>query len=544
MGARFSFVRTICFCAAVVLALTSASAELKHRTEADDSTEDSREVSTGTISGAGGDVAVDGTVNFSFTPNTTALWTFVTSNNGNSDPYLWLYDADGQLIAQDDDGGEGNNALIIMLLTGGTQYSVLAGFYGNGTGAYRLNVSSSPLIVDTIPSAGGEVNVGGMSHFSFTPDTTAMWTFLTSDNGSSDPYLWLYDENWQLITSNDDGGGNRNALIITRLAGGTQYFVRAGFYGSGTGAYKLSTSSAPIERLPNTGGDVTVNKQTTFAFTPNTAAMWTFRTSDNGDSDPYLWLYDADWQLITRNDDGGGGSNALITIPLAGGVQYFVRAGFFSGRTGTYKLNVSGSQLSTDTLPSAGGNVNVDGETFFTFRPNTNAIWTFVTSNNGSSDPYLWLYDANWQLTASDDDGGEGRNALIIMPLVAGTRYFIRAGFYDSGTGAYKLNVSSLSLSVDTIPSAGGEVRVRGQAFFTFTPDTTARWTFRTSNNGYSDPYLWLYDENWRLIAEDDDGGDDKNALIVRRLTGGTRYFIRAGFYNNEDGKYRLQTTR
>ncbi|MDR2578576.1 MAG: DVUA0089 family protein [Chitinispirillales bacterium] len=312
--------------------------------------------------------------------------------------------------------------------------------------------------------------------------------------------------------------------------------------GVGVAPARSAGSPASTNTIPRTGGELTVVEQTDFSFTPSNTGIWTFRTSNNGNSDPYLWLFNANWELITEDDDGGQGSNALITVPLTAGTQYHVRAGFYNNGTGTYRLSVTSTPV--ERLSRSGGNVTVDGQTYYSFTPNNTALWTFVTSNNGNSDPYLWLYNADWQLITEDDDGGEGQNALIIMPLTGGTQYFIRAGFHNDGTGVYRLNVSSSPLTIDEIPRAGGNITVNEMTFFTFTPNSTGSWTFVTSNNGNSDPYLWLYDGNWQLIAEDDDGGDGNNALITSRLINGTQYFVRAGFYSNGTGKYTLQVSR
>lgn len=55
------------------------------------------------------------------------------------DTYLYLFDADGQVIAQDDDGGVGYNSRLAIYLQAGT-YSIGASSYGEGaTGRYTLS---------------------------------------------------------------------------------------------------------------------------------------------------------------------------------------------------------------------------------------------------------------------------------------------------------------------------------------------------------------------------------------------------------------------
>jgi hypothetical protein len=101
------------------------------------------QVQTGTIPGEGGEFRVEATTEFTFTPNRFGIWEFVTSDNGRSDPFLEIHDAFGNFIAWDDDGADGFNARIIIYLTAGETYTVLAGFYGGVADSYLLSVFPS-----------------------------------------------------------------------------------------------------------------------------------------------------------------------------------------------------------------------------------------------------------------------------------------------------------------------------------------------------------------------------------------------------------------
>ena len=194
---------------------------------------------SGSIPGSGGQVNVYGTTQYSFTPNQSGAWTFRTSNN-NGDPYLWLYNSAGSLIAQDDDSGGSLNALMTVSLNAGSTYTVRAGFYSTGTGSYTLTVTPpSQTSSGSISGSGGQVNVYGTTRYSFTPNQSGVWMFRTSNN-NGDPYLWIYNSNGSLIAEDDDNGGSLNALIYVNLNAGSTYTVVAGFYGNGTGSYTLS----------------------------------------------------------------------------------------------------------------------------------------------------------------------------------------------------------------------------------------------------------------------------------------------------------------
>jgi hypothetical protein len=78
---------------------------------------------------------------FTFVPDETGLWVIRTHDNGSSDPYLWLLDAGGNILAEDDDGSDGLNAIIKIELTAGTVYTIRAGFFADSAGRYQLTVS-------------------------------------------------------------------------------------------------------------------------------------------------------------------------------------------------------------------------------------------------------------------------------------------------------------------------------------------------------------------------------------------------------------------
>lgn len=62
-----------------------------------------------------------------------------------------------------------------------------------------------------------------------------------------DAYLWLYDEERQVIATDDDGGGDTNALIKMRLPADGTYYVLVNAYREGeTGAYQLELE-APVK---------------------------------------------------------------------------------------------------------------------------------------------------------------------------------------------------------------------------------------------------------------------------------------------------------
>ena len=79
--------------------------------------------------------------------------------NGLDDPYLSLVDADGRLIAFDDDSGAGLNARLSYTPSGTGTFFLEVRDHGSGTGDYTLTSTAAP-----VPGGGG----GGGSGFSIT----------------------------------------------------------------------------------------------------------------------------------------------------------------------------------------------------------------------------------------------------------------------------------------------------------------------------------------------------------------------------------------
>ena len=487
------------------------------------------------IPASGGSVNVNETTYFSFIPGKTGLWTFQTSGKGDGDPYLWLYDANGYLIIENDDGAGDLDAFISIYLIEGTQYTVQAGFYGDGCGSYTLWVAEAPLTM--LPGTGGSVIVYEQAYFSFIPDSTGIWTIDAVKYEYCDPLLWLYDAYGQLIAVNGYEAYGYFEPVSIRLDQGEQYIIRAGFNNAGFGSYTVQITGIPLAILPGTGGSAQVNRLTYYSITPDSTGIWTFRTSGNGYSDPYLSLYDAYGQYITGDDDGAGGLNALITAYMAEGEQYLILAGYYGADSGNYTLEAARMPISA--LPAVNGSVTVEGGSYFSFMPERTGLWSFQTFENGDSDPYLRLYDAYGQLIAEDDDGAEGLNAFISAYLAEGMQYVISAGFFGYGAGSYTLRATEETMPA--IADSGGILYVDRQAYYSFTPGSSGLWAFTTSNNKNCDPYLCLYDGNGLLICEDDDGAGELNAFILWYLEEGAQYVVRAGFLGNDSGSYVLQ---
>jgi hypothetical protein len=198
-------------------------------------------------------------------------------------------------------------------------------------------------------------------------------------------------------------------------------------------------------------------------------------------------------------------------------------------------------------------------------------------AEGSETDPMISLYGADETLLISDDDGGEGTNALIEnYTLPADGTYTIRVEVFTPGEYVLTLEEGAEVVAApsgeepapeteapaETAPtpatddsttepstSGGPGLPSTNQGSIDFGESTTAEldtiseahdWTFE-GNAGQSvtircnaaegsdtDPRIHLYGPDGTVIADDDDSGEDTNALILN-------------FPLTEDGTYTIQ---
>jgi hypothetical protein len=64
-----------------------------------------------------------------------------------------------------------------------------------------------------------------------------------------------------------------------------------------------------------------------------------------------------------------------------------------------------------------------------------------ISLDQQALDPYLFLYDANREELAKDDDSGGGLNARITFRATADGIYRIRATSFNGGRGPFTLTI-------------------------------------------------------------------------------------------------------
>ncbi|MFQ6100623.1 MAG: PPC domain-containing protein [Anaerolineae bacterium] len=163
-------------------------------------------------------------------------------------------------------------------------------------------------------------------------------------------------------------------------------------------------------------------------------------------------------------------------------------------------------------------------------------------------DTYLEIYDEDEVWITEDDDGGEGTNSLIAeFPIGSSGTYYIHALTY-SGEGDYTLN-----LEITEEPSGGGPIKYGGTVEGVLAEGVQHEWVFDGEEGNVVniamnavgeelDCYLELYGPDGLLLTDDDDSGEEFNALIeyYELPTDGTYRIVARGGLFGAAGAYEL----
>ena len=279
----------------------------------------------------------------------------IVETTGDTDTYLEVYDAQRNLIMENDDGGEGANARIEMVTTTGRTYLFkLRGFASHVTGPYRIWASIDPIPRATELSFGTarQANLSEGAKDWYSVRTTAAGYIIAETSGNTvDTYMYAYDAQYNILTQNDDGGVGTNARIeILAEPNQTYFFMVRGFSNSESGSYTIFASNDPIpadtERntdrsraVPIKLGEAipvyfrTTNESRWYRYeAPRNGAVFVVQT--RGNLNTTLLLHDNRGNLITENDYSGENNNGLIHERLNPGT-YFIEIKTSTNGAGT-----------------------------------------------------------------------------------------------------------------------------------------------------------------------------------------------------------------
>ena len=291
----------------------------------------------------------------------------------------------------------------------------------------------------------------------------------------------------------------------------------------------------------------------------------------------------------TRNDDGGTGYNSRLTFTAESSATYYVAAGAYQDRIGTYKLSVT-EGVSDDFAATTAtqGTVSVGGSATGEIELRGDVDWFAVTLEAGKSyridlkgsptgdgtlrDPYLYgVHDAAGTRLARTTNvgGGTGENSQVRFTAGASATYYVAAGANTgrsargSPEGTYTLMVTELSDDFTATTATQGRVSVGGSATGEIELSDDVDWFAVTLEAGQSyridlegawtsagtvvDPYLrGVHDAAGTLIAgtTNNNGGTRRNSRLTFAAESSATYYVAAGAAPpSQTGTYTLSVT-
>jgi len=187
----------------------------------------------------------------------------LTADEGSEvDLVLSLRDAEGNVVAADDDGGSGPNAYLTFVSPeGGTFYADVGAFNDEGAGAYTLRVSDTdvpghPGTDETLmaENEGGDdrlsvIDMAGDKDI-YRADLTAGVSYTIEVRGAgdrplADPFLTILSSDGSGVSTDDDSGPGADSRLVFRPTATDSYFIQATGLGGAVGGYTVSVRRNP-----------------------------------------------------------------------------------------------------------------------------------------------------------------------------------------------------------------------------------------------------------------------------------------------------------
>ena len=307
------------------------------------------------------------------------------AGRGSGDPIIDLLDSTGGMILSDDDSGGNAASRAETTLEAGTYCMSMRSYDGGPMTAFvRIGRQDQEPLTEGVDIGGSSDPAGSCE--SATPfgalggsvsasvDETPFWSFeldgqtpitITAENETADPVITLYGPGETYIDENDDFDGLNSRLEVSdSLAAGTyclavtalsddsapitisikEYDAEEalqGLYARGEAAPPLDGSievtdlGALASRLRQ---DVQATEDVTwFSLDFDDAGLLVVEAIANGDSDPWLVVYDDLGRRIGENDDYGDGLDSLVMARLQPGT-YIIGVRQYDGGQGFVRL--------------------------------------------------------------------------------------------------------------------------------------------------------------------------------------------------------------
>ncbi|MEM6610440.1 MAG: DVUA0089 family protein [Pseudomonadota bacterium] len=343
-------------------------------------------------------------------PGGNALTAFTVSELGmyriealpdfGGDPVLELYTTDGTLVLTDDDSGGnfasraesqlepgsycvltrafGGGPLVASVRVGTTNMAALTPGLSGGGGTYvgvqpctpatpATALSQGPIDVLLAQGVTQSNAVQAVPYYRFTLASPQALT-IKAENEWADPYIYIFDNQGNLIAENDDYNGLDSQIDFIQPLEAGDYCIGMRALSDPSQPVTLSVSGydpqqalfdlyASGEASPPQGSGYPVtelgNLQTRLVYDQSVGAdaVWySFNVPDGGlvlinaveisDSDPMITLFDGAGRMLDFNDDNGGTLDSQLATPVGPGTYMLGVMQYSSGYSGVIRVSI------------------------------------------------------------------------------------------------------------------------------------------------------------------------------------------------------------
>ncbi|MBP0492306.1 hypothetical protein [Roseomonas indoligenes] len=427
---------------------------------------------------------------FRVAPDAGEAWAVTTRRLGrNTDTVLAVLNENGEVVTEDDDGGQENLASRVEVQPGDGARLVRAGVLEDAGGRFEVVLTREAVLpppnfattqedaANRPPLATGQavrvrLRRNQQAFFRLPDDRTDLIAITRELAGNTDTALALIDSSGRVLAENDDSErGLASTLAVSRAAEGP-LFVRASLVNEGPGTFEVmlereaplpppdypTTLEAARARGPVSAGqtihiELAREGQAVFALPEGQAlTLLTRNLSDNADT--VLTLLDAAGEQVAEDDDSGGGVASRLSTSAASRPAAFVRATLLNGVRGSFELAIQGvaeaapGGASSSLAEAArrptlllGEAVRIrlesGGEVFVALPYDGRPAQAMTYDLEAELDTELALVDENGAVLAENDDA-EGLASRLDVPPTPRPA-FLRVKLVDDKAGSFSL---------------------------------------------------------------------------------------------------------
>lgn len=401
----------------------------------------------------------------------------LTTGAGEGDPYLYLLDSSGTIVAEDDDsGGNLNSAIRRVRVEASETYTILAtSFSEQEYFSYRLSTRCFDPTPETTIQCGETIrcalgpdddpgddargfrgrdffyDVFGFSGAQGQRVNISMMTPEPESPDAGDPHLYLLNPGGTIIARDDNSGLGFSALVTADLPREGEYTIVATSSAPDSRfRYDLSLDcptpqSEPISCGETVSGSLSPDDASGFRGPDHYQDRYTFDGTageyvtvslgavEGSYADSYLYLLGPGGSIIAEDDDSGVGFDSLLTRRLPQDGEYTIVATSYGAEAFfEYELSLGcqpGPICPPDCEDPIGCGAIVDGalapgdssgfrgsmyyQDVYCLDAEPGTELTISLSGEEFSDPYLYLVGPNGEVVAQDDDSGGELDSLI-----------------------------------------------------------------------------------------------------------------------------------